>query len=178
MPKENSHNLNSFGFHSSLKGVFITEQKNVPLWQENGLLPILVEKDFRQVWGCSKIRSKWNANLGRAPHIHFWAAALPSFSSCAVAWMFWSEMRVGTPKSQGETGLTFGIFPLSSPLLLGKKYSQVDMRVNFTFVARFRIHSCLPNLVQQEVSWSEKPLVYKCFKRCAQWFYIYFLLLP
>lgn len=56
--------------------------------------------------------------------MHFWAAGLSSLSSSATAWVFWAEMTVGTPNSEGETGITFGILSLSSPFLLGSKKKE------------------------------------------------------
>lgn len=56
--------------------------------------------------------------------MYFWAAGLSSFSSSAAAWVFWAEMTVGTPNSEGETGITFGILSLSSPFLLGSKKKE------------------------------------------------------
>lgn len=88
------------------------------------------KRDFRQVWGCSKIRSKWNANLGRTPiftyelllYHHFHPLQLLECSGLR---------RVRAPNSEGETGITFGILSPSSPLLLARKkkrIKQADMR--------------------------------------------------
>lgn len=97
-----------------------------------------------QGWGCSKLRSPWNANLGRALRVCFWAAALSPFPSYAAAGVPWSEERVcRNPIFRGRDGPRFWLFSSLFTASVGKKKCKLTCKwallcsqdSQFTFVS-------------------------------------------